>query len=89
MTMQALVFHYSLPRFAFAKLFGLLTPKAYFGPAGPTWLERVPEPPLLGDDWTVVRTARCGICGSDVKQAYLNANFDNPLIALITFPQWT
>ena len=87
MTMQALVFHYSLPRFAFAKLFGLLTPKAYFGPVGPTRLERIPEPALLGDDWAVVRTVRCGICGSDVKQAFLNANFDNPLTALITFPQ--
>jgi len=87
MTMQALVFHYSLLRFAFAKVFGLLTPKAYFGPAGPTRLERIPEPTLLGDDWTVVRTAQCGICGSDVKQAFLNANFDNPLTALITFPQ--
>jgi threonine dehydrogenase-like Zn-dependent dehydrogenase len=87
MTMQALVFRYSLPRFAFAKLVGLLTARAYVSPAGPLRLESIPEPALLGDDWTVVRTVRCGICGSDVKQAYLDANFDNPLTALITFPQ--
>jgi threonine dehydrogenase-like Zn-dependent dehydrogenase len=85
--MQAIVFRYSLTRFAFARLLGRLTPSAYVGFGGPTRLEQVAEPTLLGDDWTVVRTARCGICGSDVKQAFLNGNFDNPLTALITFPQ--
>jgi threonine dehydrogenase-like Zn-dependent dehydrogenase len=50
-------------------------------------LEDVEEPPLLGDDWTVVRTALTGICGSDVKQVLLNGNFDNPLRSLISFPQ--
>ena len=59
--MKALVFRYSLPRLAYAR--------------------------LLGDDWTVVRTALTGICGSDVKQVFLNGNFDNPLRALISFPQ--
>ena len=42
---------------------------------------------MLGDDWTVVRTAQCGICGSDIKQVFINGNFDNPLTALISFPQ--
>ncbi len=87
MTIQALVFRYSLPRFAFARLFGVLTPRAYLSPCGPTRLEEIPEPALLGDDWTVVRTAVCGICGSDVKQVFMHANFDNPLTSLITFPQ--
>jgi threonine dehydrogenase-like Zn-dependent dehydrogenase len=85
--MQALTFHYSMPRFAFARLFGLITQRAYLSSAGPTRLEQIPEPTLLGDDWTIVRTALCGICGSDVKQIFLNANFDNPLTALISFPQ--
>ena len=76
-----------MPRFAFARLFGTLTPRAYLSPFGPTRLEEIPEPALLGDDWTIVRTARCGICGSDVKQVFMHANFDNPLTALITFPQ--
>jgi threonine dehydrogenase-like Zn-dependent dehydrogenase len=85
--MQALVFRYSLPRLAFAMAAGKLTPRAYLGPGGPLRLEQIPEPTLLGDDWTVVRTVRCGICGSDVKQVFLHANFDNPLTSLISFPQ--
>ena len=81
--MQALVFRYSMPRFAFARLMGALTPRAYLSSWGPTGLQEIPEPRLLGDDWTVVRTAQCGVCGSDVKQIFLNASFDNPLTALI------
>jgi threonine dehydrogenase-like Zn-dependent dehydrogenase len=87
MTMQALVFRYSLPRFVFAMALGRFAPRAYLGAWGPTHLEQIPEPALLGDNWVVVRTARCGICGSDVKQVFLDANFDNPLTTLITFPQ--
>ncbi len=85
--MQALVFRYSLSRLAFARLLGKLTPRAYLGFGGPMRLEQIPEPPLLGDEWTVVRTAQCGICGSDVKQVFLHGNLDNPLTALISFPQ--
>jgi threonine dehydrogenase-like Zn-dependent dehydrogenase len=85
--MQAVIFHYSLPRFAFARLFGAFTPRAYLSFGGPTQLEQIPEPALLGDDWTVVRTALCGICGSDVKQVFMDASFDNPLAALVSFPQ--
>jgi threonine dehydrogenase-like Zn-dependent dehydrogenase len=85
--MQALVFRYSLPRLALARVAGRLTSRAYLGRGTPTRLEEIPEPALLGDDWTLVRTARCGICGSDVKQVYLDANFDNPLASLVSFPQ--
>jgi threonine dehydrogenase-like Zn-dependent dehydrogenase len=85
--MQALVFRYSLPRFAAARLLGQFSPRAYVGFSGPVRLEEIPEPALLGDAWTVVRTAQCGICGSDVKQIFLDAGFDNPLTSLISFPQ--
>jgi threonine dehydrogenase-like Zn-dependent dehydrogenase len=85
--MQALVFRYSLPRLAFARVFGNITPRAYVSFGAPMQLEQIEEPTLLGDDWTVVRTALCGLCGSDVKQVFLNGDFDNPLRALISFPQ--
>ena len=85
--MQAITFRYSIPRFAFARLFGLVTPRAYVSSGGPTQLKQIPEPTLLGDDWTVVRLVRCGICGSDVKQVFMDAHFDNPLTSLISFPQ--
>jgi threonine dehydrogenase-like Zn-dependent dehydrogenase len=35
----------------------------------------------------VLRTRLCGLCGSDYKQVFLNGNFDNPMTALISFPQ--
>lgn len=84
---QALVFRYTLPRFVFARLFGTLTPRSCLDFGSPIQLEQVEEPTLLGDRWTVVRTVLCGICGSDVKQVFLNGNLDNPLTALISFPQ--
>jgi len=84
--MKAIVFHYSLPRFAFAYLFGLITPRAYLGVPGPLALEEIPEPQLPADDWAVVRTRFCGICGSDLKEVFLEGDFDNPLTALISFP---
>jgi threonine dehydrogenase-like Zn-dependent dehydrogenase len=85
--MQALVFRYSMPRFAFARVMGALTPRAYLSTWGPTSLQEVPEPVLPADDWAIVRTSLCGVCGSDVKQIFLDASFDNPLRGLVTFPQ--
>lgn len=85
--MQALVFRYSMPRFAFARVMGALTPRAYVSAWGPTGLQEIPEPVLPADDWVIVRTALCGVCGSDVKQVFLNASLDNPLRGLVTFPQ--
>jgi threonine dehydrogenase-like Zn-dependent dehydrogenase len=85
--MQALLFRYSLPRLAFARVFGKLTPRAYVAFGAPIQLEEIEEPKLLGDDWTIIRTSLCGMCGSDVKQVFLHGNFDNPLRALISFPQ--
>jgi threonine dehydrogenase-like Zn-dependent dehydrogenase len=56
------------------------------GPLGPLALEEIPEPEFPGDDWAVVRTRLCGICGSDLKEVFLEGSFDNPLTALISFP---
>jgi threonine dehydrogenase-like Zn-dependent dehydrogenase len=85
--MQALVFRNSLPRLAFATFFGTSSPRAYLGLGSPIQYEEVPEPTLVGDDWTIVRTALCGVCGSAVKQVFLHGNFDISLTSLISFPQ--
>ncbi len=85
--MKALVFRYSLPRMAAGRLLGALSPSAYFGPWAPIRLENIPDPALPADDWLLVRTVRCGICGSDTKQAFLRGDRDNPLTAVISFPQ--
>lgn len=55
----------------------------------PVALEEVPEPELLADDWVVLRTRLCGICGSDTKQILMDFEdaADNPMTALISFPQ--
>jgi len=84
--MKAILFRYSLPRFAFAYLLGAFTPRAYLAAPGPLALAEIPEPQLPGDDWAIVRTQLCGICGSDLKEVFLEGNFDNPLTSLISFP---
>jgi hypothetical protein len=61
--MKALTFHFSYPRFVAGKIFGGLSR------GGPLVYEDVPDAKLLGDDWVIVETRYCGICGSDVKQA--------------------
>jgi threonine dehydrogenase-like Zn-dependent dehydrogenase len=84
--MKAVVFDYDLPRIVYAKAAGKLSPRAYLSAQGPTRLKDVPEPSLPADDWTIVRTALCGICGSDTKLHFLDADMDNPLSGLVSFP---
>jgi threonine dehydrogenase-like Zn-dependent dehydrogenase len=57
--------------------------------ATPMKVEEVPDPPLLGDDWMVLRTRLTGICGSDSKQVLMDFDDagDNPMTAFISFPQ--
>jgi threonine dehydrogenase-like Zn-dependent dehydrogenase len=84
---RALVFDSSLPRLAATRLLGALTPRAYVGPTAPIRLRELPEPELPAGDWLLLRTRLCGICGSDAKQVFLDGARDNPMTALISFPQ--
>ena len=34
-----------------------------------------------------IRTQLCGVCGSDYKQVFLNGRIDNPMTAMVSFPQ--
>jgi len=83
---KALTFDFDLPRLATARLLGAFSPRGYLSTLGPLRLSRVPDAKLLGDDWVIVETRLCGICGSDVKQAFMDAALDNPLTAVISFP---
>jgi threonine dehydrogenase-like Zn-dependent dehydrogenase len=85
--MKALVFDNSFPRLAATKLLSLLTPRAFVGSLAPIQLRDIPEPGLPADDWVVMRTRLCGLCGSDYKQVFLNGSIDNPMTAMISFPQ--
>jgi threonine dehydrogenase-like Zn-dependent dehydrogenase len=55
--------------------------------ATPMRMEEVEEPAPRGDDWAILRTRLCGICGSDAKQVFLDGDGDNPMTAFISFPQ--
>jgi threonine dehydrogenase-like Zn-dependent dehydrogenase len=85
--MRALVYENSLPRLAATKLLSALSRRAFVGPLAPMQLREVPEPRLPTDDWVSVRTGLCGLCGSDYKQVFMNGATDNPMTAVISFPQ--
>ena len=85
--MRALVCDVSVPRQIVSSLLGRLDARFFFGPFSPAALKEIPEPELPAPDWLVIRTRLCGICGSDYKQMFLNGNMDNPMTAVISFPQ--
>jgi threonine dehydrogenase-like Zn-dependent dehydrogenase len=84
---RALVVEAGLARVAATKLLSSLTPRAFFGPFAPIRLREIADPELPAADWVVLRTQLCGLCGSDYKQVFLNGRMDNPMTALISFPQ--
>lgn len=58
--------------------------------ATPMRLMDVPDPGFLRPDWTVVRPALAGICGSDSKMSLMDfgdEDTDNAMAGLCSFPQ--
>jgi len=57
--------------------------------AAPMALVDLADPPLLGDEWLVLRSRVAGICGSDTKQVLMDFDDspDNLMTAFISFPQ--
>jgi threonine dehydrogenase-like Zn-dependent dehydrogenase len=84
---RALRFDNQLARLAVTKVLASVAPRAYVGPLAPVQLRELPDPELPADDWVVIRTALCGVCGSDYKQVFMNGTFDNPMTSVISFPQ--
>jgi threonine dehydrogenase-like Zn-dependent dehydrogenase len=84
--MKALVFENSMARTVATKLLGALSPRFFVSALAPMELKEIPDP-ALRPDWVTIRTALCGLCGSDYKQVFLKGRFDNPMTALISFPQ--
>jgi threonine dehydrogenase-like Zn-dependent dehydrogenase len=85
--MRALVCDVSVPRQVVSAMLGRIDKRFFFGPFSPAALVDIPDPALPADDWVVIQTRLCGICGSDYKQMFLNGNMDNPMTAIISFPQ--
>src|SRR4030067_1270840 len=84
--MKAVQFRYNPARLGFAKVMGLFSPRAYLSSLGPLVCQEIPDPVFLSESGTVVRTRLCGICGSDTKQVFMDADFDNPLTTMVSFP---
>lgn len=53
----------------------------------PMDLRDIPDPTLPADDWVILKTNLCGICGSDAKQVFMDGDGDNAMTSLISFPQ--
>jgi threonine dehydrogenase-like Zn-dependent dehydrogenase len=55
----------------------------------PMALVDLDDPPIVADDWLVLRNRLTGICGSDSKQVLMDFDDsdDNPMTAFISFPQ--
>lgn len=85
--MRALVFRHSVARQIITKALSVASPRALVGRFAPMQLEEIPDPSLPADDWLIIRTRLCGICGSDAKQVFLNGSLDNPMTSIISFPQ--
>jgi len=85
--MKALVFEYSIRKLAVGRMAGLFSPRGYLTQWGFLKFRDLPEPKLPADDWLIIRPRYCGICGSDHKQVFLDGNIDNPVTALISWPQ--
>ncbi len=85
--MPALVFEMKLGKLIKGFFRGKRKTSGYWKEGGPVSIKQVPIPSLVDDDWVLVRTVYCGICGSDMKELTLSGASDNPLRSFITFPQ--
>ncbi len=84
--MRALVFDPASARLPAAALAASLRPTwAIKGPSLLS-LRELAEPAVPAPGWLRLRAVRTGICGSDVKEAVLQASSDNPLSGLVSFP---
>lgn len=84
--MKALLVTNEIPKILFTRLLAVATPRAYVSRFAPLYLRELPDPPLR-PGWVRIRTVLCGLCGSDYKQVFLKGAWDNPMTAVISFPQ--
>lgn len=83
----ALIFEFKKFKLLKAFIRGKINPKGFWKSGGPVSLQNVPYPKLISEDWVIVKTVFCGICGSDMTELKLNGSIDNPIRSLISFPQ--
>lgn len=64
--MKALVFKYKLYRLALSRILGAFYLKGYLSKLGAVQLKEVSFPKLQTNNWLIVKTKYCGICGRDI-----------------------
>lgn len=65
--MKALVYNLSIPKYLASSAAGRIFPRRYFAKLGCLGLKEIPAPKLPSQDWVLVKTEACGICGSDLN----------------------
>jgi threonine dehydrogenase-like Zn-dependent dehydrogenase len=84
--MLGLVFDPRPTRLAVAGVLSRLDPLWALSGPGPLSLRRLPDPEPPGPGWVTVEPRFTGVCGSDVTEATLQADWDNPLSGMVSFP---
>ncbi len=70
--MKAILCEDNKLKLATTKILSLFSPGAFWGKHSPVQLRDIPEPELPAEDWAVVDTRVCGLCGSDYKQVFMH-----------------
>jgi len=70
--MKAIRFNASIPRYASTMALGRIKKDAFYrGPLATTYMEDIPEPTLINENWVKIRTIYGGVCGSDINLIFL------------------
>jgi len=84
--MKALWFNPSIPRGAAAKLLSPFYKGVYWSRFSPLVYGDTPVPELPSEEWVLVKSRLCGICGSDMAAVTLKGSLDNPIQHFVSMP---
>jgi threonine dehydrogenase-like Zn-dependent dehydrogenase len=84
--MNVIQFEFNIWKLMKSKLRGRKNPSGYWKPGGAIVYKQIPKPVLPGEDWIILKTVYCGICGSDFTEVTLKGAPDNPLRGFISTP---
>jgi len=88
-TLKAIQFNVSVPRYIFCKVFGKISKSVYYGPLSMVKYAEVPEPDLSKAptaEWVKIQTKLSGICGSELNTIFLH---DSPALTPFTSSPFT